>query len=152
MKRITKWMLAATACLTLSVATLAQDAQTAAQDQKKDDAQQERPMRGKMGRMGGPAAHKNMLAKELNLTDSQKNQIKSIHEQERTKAQELRKNDSLTQQQKKEQFQALRESTGTQVNGVLTADQQKRFAEMKTNRKHHRGKHHRGRRGAFGAQ
>lgn len=148
MKRITKWILAATACLTLSVAQMAtaQDTQTTTQDQKKDDTQQ-RPMRDKMGRRGGAAGHMNMMAKELNLTDAQKTQIKGIHEQQRTKMQELRSNTTLTQDQKKEQLKSLRESAETQVNGVLNADQQKKFAEMKANRKERMEKHRKHRRG-----
>ena len=151
MKRTTNWILAATACLTLSVAQLAaQDAQTATkQDDKTTDAQHQRHMKGKMGRMGGKA-HMDHMAKELGLTDAQQTQLKSIHEQQRAKMQELRNNDTLTREQKMEQFKALRESTQSQVNNVLTADQQKRFSEIKAHHKERMGKHRRARRGAWG--
>jgi Spy/CpxP family protein refolding chaperone len=151
MKRTTKWVLAATACLTLSVAQLAaQDAQTTTnQDEKKTEAQHQRHMKGKMGRMGGKA-HMDRMAKELGLTDAQQTQLKSIHEQQRTKVQELRNNDSLTREQKMEQLKALRESTQSQVNNVLTADQQKKFSEIKAHHKERVGKHRKGRRGDWG--
>ncbi|HUR37000.1 MAG TPA: Spy/CpxP family protein refolding chaperone [Terriglobales bacterium] len=148
MKKISRWILAATACLTLGVAAVAQDAPAAAQENK-TDAQHQRHMRaGKMGRMGGKA-HMGHMAKQLNLTDAQQQQLKTLHEQERTKAMELRKNDSLTREQKMEQMKALRESTHSQMNNILTPDQQKQFAEMKA--KHHdRMSKHKGRRGAWG--
>ncbi len=151
MKRFTKVMLAFTACLTLSVAMVAQEAAPTTGQEKKADAQQERHMRGgKMGRMGG-GKHIQKMATELGLTDAQKTQIKSIHEQQRTKAMELRNNESLTQEQKMEQFKALRESTHSQVSSLLTADQQTKFAAMKAGHKGRMGKHGRkGRRGAWG--
>jgi Spy/CpxP family protein refolding chaperone len=147
MNKISRWMLAATACLTMAVA-VAQDAPAANQEnEKKTDAQHQRHMRGKMGRMGGKA-HMGQMAKQLNLTDTQQQQLKSLHEQERTKALELRKNDSLTKEQKMEQMKALRESTHSQMNNLLTPDQQKQFAEMKA--KHQdRMRKHKGRRGAW---
>ncbi len=148
MKRFTKVMLASTACLTLSIAMVAQEAQTTVQD-KKVEGQHERHMRGdKMGRMGGK--HMQKMATELGLTEAQKTQIKNLHEQQRTKAQELRANESLTKEQKMEQFKALHESTQSQVNSLLTPEQQTKFTEMKANRKARMGKHGKGRRGAWG--
>lgn len=148
MKRFMKVMLASTACLTLSVAMVAQEAQTAGQNtEKKADGQHERHMRGgKMGRMGGK--HMQHMATELGLTEAQKTQIKNLHEQQRTKMQELRANESLSKEQKMEQFKALHESTQSQVNGLLTPEQQTKFTEMQANRKARMGKH-KGRRGAW---
>ncbi len=150
MKRFSRLMLASTACLTLSVAMVAQEAQTTSQE-KKTDAQHERHMRGgKMGRMGG-AKHMDKMATELGLTDAQKTQIKSLHEQQRTKAMELRKNESLTKEQKMEQFKALRESTHSQMTSLLTPEQQTKFSAMKAEHKGRMGKHRKmGRRGAMG--
>lgn len=149
MKRYTQWILAATACLTLTVAPMAaQDAPAATDRNMSVDAQHHRQMHRKMARMSA-RKHMGMLAKELNLTDAQKTQIKNLHEQQRAKAQELKANESLTREQKMEQFQALRESTHSQVQGVLTPEQQKQFSEIKAKHKEHMGKR-RARRGDWG--
>lgn len=150
MKRLTKVVLASTACLTLSVAMVAQEAQPAPAQGKPTDGQHEHHMGGgKMGRMGG-AKHMQKMATELSLTDAQKTQIKTLHEQQRAKAMELRNNESLTKEQKMEQFKALRESTHSQMNSLLTPEQQTKFAAIKAQHKGRMGKHgKKGRRGAW---
>jgi Spy/CpxP family protein refolding chaperone len=154
MKRFMRLMLASSACLTLSVAMVAQEAQTTGQvgttDTSKQADSHHQHHRGKMGRMGG-AQHMQKMATELNLTEAQKTQLKGIHEQQRTKMQELRANTSLTKEQKMEQAKALRESTHSQMTTLLTPEQQTKFTEMKANRKARVGKHGKhGRRGAWG--
>lgn len=152
MKRFTKVMLASTACLTLSVAMVAQEAPATGQaDGKNADGQHQRHMRshGKMGRMGAEK-HMQKMATELNLTEAQKTQLKGIHEQQRAKMQELRANTSLTKEQKMDQARALRESTHSQMTSLLTPEQQNKFEAMKANRKGRMGKHgKKGRRGAW---
>lgn len=145
-----KVILASTACLTLSTVMVAQEAQTTGQE-KQADTQHQRHMRG--GKMKGMRAHNlQHMATELGLTDAQKTQLKTLHEQQRTKAQELRSNESLTKEQRMEQMKALHESTQSQVNSLLTPEQQTRFAEMKADRKARMGKHRKGRRGAWNDQ
>lgn len=149
MKQITRGLLAALACLTLSVAQVAaQDTPaTTTTTEQKTEKHQRHMKAHRMHRMG---MMKGRMAEELGLTDAQKTQIKSIHEQQRAKAQELKGNASLTQEQKMEQFKALRESTHTQVQGVLTADQQAKFTAMKAKHKERMGKRGKGRRGQWG--
>ncbi|HUS20125.1 MAG TPA: Spy/CpxP family protein refolding chaperone [Terriglobales bacterium] len=151
MKRFAQFVFSATAMLTLSAAQLvAQNTPTTTTttDQHKSmDAQHQRHMAGKMGRRGG-RAHMQKMSTELGLTEAQKTQLKALHEQERTKAQELRVNTSLTKEQKMEQMKALRESSQSQMKSILTPEQQTKFETMKQNRKEHMGKH--GRRGAWG--
>lgn len=138
MKKITRWMLAATACLTLSVASLAAQevapAPKSETDSKVEGHQKHRGMHRKMARMHGKHAMMHM-SEELGLTDAQKTQLKGIHEQQRAKARELHENTSLTREQKMEQMQALRDSTKTQVQGVLTPEQQTKLSQMKAQRK-----------------
>lgn len=138
MNKISRWMLAAAACLTLGVASVAaQEVATASKseaDSKVEGQRKHRGMHRKMARVHGRHGMKHM-AEELGLSDAQKTQLKGIHEQQRDKARELRQNESLTKEQKLEQMKTLRESTKTQVQGVLTAEQQTRLTEMKAQKK-----------------
>jgi Spy/CpxP family protein refolding chaperone len=89
-----------------------------------------RGMRGeRMGRM----------ASELNLTDAQKAQLKPILEQQRAQMQALKANTSLTQEQKREQFQQLREDGRKQFLSVLTPEQQQKLRDMRAKRGERKG-------------
>ena len=77
--------------------------------------------------------HMQMMAKRLNLSQQQQDQLKPIFDQTRQQAQAIKNDTSLTQDQKKEKLQALRQSTQSQVNGILTPEQQQQWAQMKQN-------------------
>jgi Spy/CpxP family protein refolding chaperone len=87
------------------------------------------------------ARHEKMAAK-LGLTDDQKTQLKSIH-QDATEHAKANKNDStLSKDQKKAKLKDLHEQTMTKTNAILTPDQQQKMQQMKANHKGKRG--HRG--------
>lgn len=86
---------------------------------------------GKRGDMRGQSA---FLKKELNLTAAQETKLKSIFEEFRTKAQGLRSNSSLSQEQRKEQMKSLAQQYMSQGKAVLTPEQAKKFEEMKGKR------------------
>jgi len=90
---------------------------------------------GNRGDMGGQAA---FLKKELNLTADQETKLKSIFEEFRTKAQGLRSNSSLSQEQRKEQMKSLAQQYMSQGKAVLTPEQAKKFDELKGKRQHRR--------------
>lgn len=71
------------------------------------------------------------LSKELNLTDEQKAKVKPILEDQQKQMQALRADTSLSQEQKHEKMMQLHETANSQINGVLTPDQQKKFAQLK---------------------
>lgn len=73
--------------------------------------------------------------KELNLTADQETSLKSIFQEFRTKAQDLRSNSSLSQEQKKAQMHSLAKEYMAKGKSVLTPEQAKKFEELK-------GKHH----------
>jgi len=132
MKRFTRFALATIACLTLSVAQLAAQETTTADQKQIAGARHKRHMGArKMARMHG-MKH---LGQELNLTDAQKTQLKGFQEQQRTQAQAIRNNQSLTQEQKQEQFQALQQSGHEQMLSVLTPEQKTQMEQLKANRK-----------------
>ncbi len=60
---------------------------------------------------------------ELNLTDDQKAKIKDIRTASKTKADALRDNDAVTDNDKRTQLKAIMDDTRQQIEKVLTAEQ-----------------------------
>ena len=84
------------------------------------------------GGPGGPGFHgrgPGMLPPDVmnSLSVDQKAQIKTIHEGERTKMEELDKQ-SLTQAQYRQQMMEIHKGTQTQVESILTPDQKAKLA------------------------
>ena len=71
------------------------------------------------------------MLRGLNLSDSQKQQLKPIFEQQHQQMQALRNNASLTPEQKKAQAQQIRQNTMAQVNGILTPEQQQQLKQRR---------------------
>ena len=87
-----------------------------------------------MGRMGGPPSpqqHLDNLSQMLNLTDDQKAKIKPILEDTDTQSQSLRKDTSLSPQERFAKMRDLHEKSMTQIRGLLTSDQQAKLDSMK---------------------
>ena len=125
-----------------SVLTPAQQEQMQKQREEWKDKAQDGKSFGKDGKafgyrgdMGGQAA---FLKKELNLTANQEAKLKGIFEEFRTKAQSLRSNSSLSQEQRKEQMKSLMQQYMSQGKSVLTPEQAKKFDEMKSKRQNRR--------------
>ncbi len=76
--------------------------------------------------------------KELNLTQDQQNQWKSLNQEYRQKMLAVKNNSSFTDAQRKEQYKSLGIEKRTKLNSILTADQQAKMAEMR--KKHSGGK------------
>jgi Spy/CpxP family protein refolding chaperone len=118
---------------TLAVAALVFASSAIAQDQKpaKDKAAKEFKAKGdKHGRRGQDRAK---LAKELNLTDAQKQQVKALNEEYRAKFQALKAVDS--KKETKEKAKALKQEQQTKMQNILTAEQKAKMAELKEKRK-----------------
>lgn len=71
------------------------------------------------------------FAQQLNLTDAQKVQIKTIMQDAKSKAQALRNDSTIPADQKKAQFMEIRKSAHQQIMQVLTPDQQKKMAQLR---------------------
>jgi periplasmic protein CpxP/Spy len=71
-----------------------------------------------------------MMSDRLNLTPDQQTKIKPILEDQRTQAQALRKDESLSDDDRRNKMRTLRESTNSKIRDVLTDDQKKQFDEM----------------------
>ena len=79
------------------------------------------------GRDGG-------MMKDLNLTDAQKQQMKSINEDFRSKMQELKKNDNITVKDFNARKEVLFNDRKSKVDAILTADQKNKLAQFKNDR------------------
>ncbi|MDP2137953.1 MAG: hypothetical protein Q8J74_08875 [Candidatus Didemnitutus sp.] len=75
---------------------------------------------------------------KLGLTDAQKEQMKAIQAEQKAAMDALRADTSLTQEQRREKGQALRQSFGDRRNAVLTPDQRTIASEMRAKAKAHR--------------
>ena len=78
------------------------------------------------------------MTQALNLTDDQQAKIKPILENETTEMQSLRSDTSLSQENRMAKMKQIHENTKSQINPILTPDQQKQYAEMMS-RGHGRG-------------
>jgi Spy/CpxP family protein refolding chaperone len=75
------------------------------------------------------------FGKDLNLTSDQKAKVTSINSEFKTKMQAIKSNQSLPEDQKKEQFKQLAEAHKTNLKAVLTQDQINKLQEAKKNNK-----------------
>ena len=80
------------------------------------------------------------LTTELSLTPDQQAKIKPILESFHTTIQGLRQDTSLAQQDKMAKIKEARATETTQINAILTPDQQTQYAALQEKmRNHHRG-------------
>jgi Spy/CpxP family protein refolding chaperone len=104
------------------------------------EQQQKAKQMRKEGKGGKGMAGKRMgfMARQLNLTDAQKAQLKPMFEQQREKMQALKANTSLSQEQKQAQAKEIRAEGRKQFLSVLTPEQQQKLREMRA--RHGEGK------------
>ncbi|MFN8290415.1 MAG: hypothetical protein U0U70_09170 [Chitinophagaceae bacterium] len=76
-----------------------------------------------------------MDLKALNLTDAQKDQMKTQRENFRKQMDELKKNDNITVKEWKTRMENLRKEQKSKMESILTTDQKAKLSQMKTERK-----------------
>ncbi len=132
MKRI---LLSAALAGTMIAAGLPTFAQTATESQSATSATQQ--SQGKHWRHHGNRMAR--MAKKLNLSQDQQNQLKPIFESQHQQAKAIKSDTSLTPDQKKEKFQALRQDTMAKMNNILTPEQQQQWQQMRARHEHKGG-------------
>ena len=70
------------------------------------------------------------MTKLLNLTADQQQKIKPLLESEQTQMQSVHQDSSLAPVDRRSKMQEIRQSTNTQINGLLTPDQQQKWSQM----------------------
>lgn len=106
-------------------------AQKAEMEKKKGDWQAQgkhREGKGKEGRAfkGGKRDGAAGIAKDLNLSADQQQKMKALRADFRSKAEAVRNDKSLSQEQKKAKFRELRQQQQEQMKSVLTKEQQEK--------------------------
>ena len=76
-----------------------------------------------------------MLAKKLNFSDQQKEQLKNINSDYHKKTMDLKKHDEITVKEFKSQMGALHKEHRAQLQALLTPEQKEQVAKMKQDRK-----------------
>jgi periplasmic protein CpxP/Spy len=117
---------------------------TAAQTPSKESKQQAPPDQSHKGFDGN--VHRDRvgerlewLSQHLNLTENQKKQLKPVLMDEFKQMRAVGEDASLTQDQKRERMKQIHEASRPQVQGILTPEQQQKFAQMKEEVKERRG-------------
>ena len=103
------------------------------------DGQMQGPPPGGHEGRGGRDRHLEMMQKNLNLTDDQTAQIKSIYKAQWTKAEAVRSNSSLAPQDRHAQMMAIHEDAEAKVQAVLAPEQKAKFDAMEARHEHRRG-------------
>ena len=109
---------------------------TAAQTSSKESKQQASPDQSHKGFDGN--VHRDRvgerlewLSQHLNLTEDQKKQLKPVLTDEFKQMRAVGEDASLTQDQKRERMKQIHEASRPQLQGILTPEQQQKFAQMK---------------------
>lgn len=76
---------------------------------------------------GPGTSYMDRMTKALDLTPDQVSKIQAIHKDARVKREAVLANKSLTPDQRRTQLADIRKSTHTQIMGVLTPEQQKKY-------------------------
>ena len=80
------------------------------------------------------------LTKKLNLSDDQQAKLKPILEDQHKQMETIHNDSSLSREDRFSKMQALRQSSDTQIKGVLNEDQQKNFDKMREEQRGRMGK------------
>jgi Spy/CpxP family protein refolding chaperone len=86
----------------------------------------------KMMHMGGDNKGHHMDMKALNLTDTQKEQLKTNREEFRKKMEELKKQDNISVKEWRSRMQSLKDEQKTKMQSIFTSEQKDKLAKMRT--------------------
>lgn len=81
-------------------------------------------------RAQGADNHLNWLSQQLSLTDTQKAQLQPILQSQQQQMMQVRDDTSLSQEQKRDRMKQIHQSSQSQINGILTPDQQQKFTQL----------------------
>jgi Spy/CpxP family protein refolding chaperone len=77
---------------------------------------------------------KGMMMKELNLTDAQKAQMKTLHEDFKKSMESLNKDESITLKDYRDKKEALHKQMKANMEGILTPEQKQKAEQLKKDR------------------
>ena len=89
-------------------------------------------MKGRGGKMEKKGMMKHKMAEKLNLSDAQKEKMKTVNENFRKQMQDLKGKENITVKDQRDQRYALAKKHKENIQAILTPDQKKQVEEMKT--------------------
>ncbi len=95
----------------------------------------------KQNNQSGQRHEKHHMAKELNLTEAQKEQLKTNRESMRAQLADLEKNDQLTVKEYRSKKAEIQKDQKAKMDNILTEEQKQKFAATKMGRHGKDGKH-----------
>jgi len=87
-----------------------------------------------------PAERTQMLTKHLKLTADQQPKVLEILKSEQSQMESLRSDTSTSREDKRSKMMDIHKASDDQINALLDANQQKKFAEMQARREHWQGR------------
>ena len=121
----------------------AQDAQSQAQDAQHtaQDAQQQAQDAMSTAQQSSVESRLQAISDKLNLTDDQKTKLKPILQDEASQLKALKSDTAMTSQQKIDKAKEIRASHKSQIDTILTPDQQQKWEQMKDQAMDKMGQH-----------
>ena len=112
----------------LSIGATAVVARTQENQQQPSQDQQESAPRS--GRRFDPQQRVDMLARQLKLTDDQKQKLLPILTDQQQQMQTLRQDSSMSRDDKMAKMKSMREDSNSKISAILNDDQKQKFAKM----------------------
>lgn len=111
----------------------AQDAQHTAQDAQSQaqDAQQQASDAMNTAQQSSVDSRLQAISDKLNLSDDQKTKLKPILQDESSQLKALKSDTSMSSEQKMDKAKEIRASHKSQIDAILTPDQQQKWQQMK---------------------
>lgn len=134
--------LALSALFGLGVAMAAPQASAAPQSQDQSAAPQNRQWGGH--HEADPNKQVEHLTKKLKLTSDQQNQILPILTSRQQQMEGIHNDSSLSPQDRRAKFQAVRDDSETKIRAILNDDQKKTYDQMQQEMRDHRQNHQQG--------
>jgi hypothetical protein len=105
-----------------------------------ENSQYVRCVRRKIVHSRNPIRLAELIRLQREMIQGVGHKVKPILEDQNKQMKATREDTTLTQDQKRDEMKQLHESTHSQINDMLTSEQQKKFAELKEQQKeHHEG-------------
>ena len=86
----------------------------------------------------------NRLSTTLNLSDSQKTQVRPILQHQQDQMKSLMQDTSLSREERRSKMMAIHQSTSAQIRDLLNEDQKQKYDAMEKERQPHMQQHGRG--------
>jgi Spy/CpxP family protein refolding chaperone len=102
-----------------------------AEDQPQQTAPKQHNRGDGSGRQHGRGNRIGRIAKQLNLTDAQKDKVKAIMKIARDKVKTIRQDASLSDEAKRQQVKAVNKQVWSDIEAILTTEQKAKLKEVR---------------------